>query len=72
MKKVNKNFIQHISDNHGESSEEYLKDAAPLIGKIIIEFNSLEVILNGTICEMINKRTETNRLMQEIVKVGVK
>jgi len=54
MKKIKKNEIpvnQYAYEFATEADKNFLKETAPIIGFIIIKFNSLEGCLNSHICE---------------------
>ena len=60
MKKSDKQFGQYIFDNHDfdGNAEDFMEITAPLIGFIVHSFNSLDGLLNSTICELINDRSD--------------
>lgn len=45
------------------ASEDFLNKTAPLIGYIVHSFNSLEELLNESICNLINERTHSPGLI---------
>lgn len=60
MKQSNKKFGQYFFDNHNFDGtvEDFFEETAPAIGSIVHSFNSLDGLLNSTICELINDRTD--------------
>lgn len=60
MKKSDKEFGQYLFDNHNfkGSIDDFFTDTAPIIGAIVHSFNSLDSLLNSTICGLINDRSD--------------
>ena len=60
MKKVDRQLGQYIFDNPDFKGTpiDFFVETAPLIGFIVHSFNSLDGLLNSTICELINDRTD--------------
>lgn len=56
---------QYILDGLGDTEEsfEYVQDLLPLIGEVILFFNSLESDLDDLICENISDRTDYKGLL---------
>jgi hypothetical protein len=65
MKTKLKNFIQHLYHEieDEEKAEEYLDNALPSIGLIVMYFNSLESSLNSVLCENFTDRTDSTGLI---------
>ncbi len=67
MKRRTKEFIQHLSHDFEEEDEEaaekYLDDALPLIGLVVMYFNSVEKYIDSLICTHINERSDSVGLM---------
>lgn len=65
MKTKYTQFIQHLYHDQGdeEKAEEYLKDAVPLIGAVVVYFNSLEALLDMVLCETFSDRTDSTGLI---------
>lgn len=65
MKSRTKQFIQHLShdiEDEGKA-EEYLDESLPLIGLVVMYFNSLEKSLDSFICEIVSDRTDAPGLI---------
>jgi flavorubredoxin len=65
MKSKKKEFQQHLYhdiDNE-EDVEEYLDSAMPLIGEVVMYFNSLEKSLDSQICETFTFRSDSTGLI---------
>jgi hypothetical protein len=60
MKNKTKQFIQHLSHDieDEDKAEEYLDESLPLIGLVVMYFNSLEKSLDSSICEIISDRSD--------------
>lgn len=60
MKKADRQLGQYIFDNQDfeGTPKDFFEETAPLIGFIVHSFNSLDGLLNSTICELINDRTD--------------
>lgn len=60
MKKKLVQFIQNFGHDieDEEAAEEYIAEALPLIGMVVMSFNSLEKSLDSMICETITDRTD--------------
>lgn len=60
MKSKTKHFIQHLSHDieDEERAEQYLDESLPLIGLVVMYFNSLEKSLDSFICEIISDRSD--------------
>lgn len=58
-------FVQHLSHeiDDEEKAEEYIENAIPFIGLIIMYFNSLESSLDSILCENFTDRTDTTGLI---------
>ena len=65
MKTKLKEFIQHLSHDveDEEKAEEYLDNALPSIGLIVMYFNSLESSLDSVLCENFTDRTDSTGLI---------
>lgn len=65
MKSRTKQFIQHLTHDidDGDRAEEYLDESLPLIGLVVMYFNSLEKSLASLICEVISDRTDAPGLI---------
>lgn len=65
MKSKTKQFIQHLSHDIEDEdiAEEYLDDSLPLIGLVVMYFNSLEKSLDSVICEIISDRSDVPGLI---------
>lgn len=65
MKSKTKQFIQHLSHDieDEDRAEEYLDESVPLIGLVVMYFNSLEKSLDSFICEIISDRTDAPGLI---------
>jgi hypothetical protein len=65
MKNRTKQFIQHLSHDieDEERVEEYLDESLPLIGLVVMYFNSLEKSLDSFICEIISDRSDAPGLI---------
>ena len=65
MKSRTKQFIQHLSHDikDDDKAEKYLNESLPLIGLVVMYFNSLEKSLDSLICEIISDRTDTPGLI---------
>ena len=57
-------FIQHLSHeiDDKKKAEEYIENAIPFIGLIIMYFNSLESSLDSVLCENFTDRTDSTGL----------
>lgn len=60
MKTKTKQFIQHLSHDieDEERAELYPDESLPLIGLVVMYFNSLEKSLDSLICEIISDRSD--------------
>ena len=58
-------FVQHLYHEVGdeEKAEEYLDDALPSIGLIVMHFNSLESSLDSALCESFTDRSDSTGLI---------
>jgi len=58
-------FVQHLSHeiDDEEKAEEYIENAIPFIGLIIMYFNSLESSLDSVLCENFTDRTDSTGLI---------
>ena len=58
-------FIQHLSHeiDDKKKAEEYIENAIPFIGLIIMYFNSLESSLDSVLCENFTDRTDSTGLI---------
>lgn len=65
MKSRTKQFIQHLSHDIEDENkaEEYLDNSLPLIGLVVMYFNSLEKSLDSFICEIISDRSDVPGLI---------
>lgn len=65
MKTKLKDFIQHLYHEieDEEKAEEYLDNALPSIGLIVMYFNSLESSLDSVLCENFTDRTDSTGLI---------
>jgi hypothetical protein len=65
MKTKLKKFIQHLYHevDDEEKAEEYLDNALPSIGLIVLYFNSLESALDSVLCENFTDRTDSTGLI---------
>ncbi|MES1929522.1 hypothetical protein SADO_09709 [Salinisphaera dokdonensis CL-ES53] len=65
MKTKLKNFIQHLYHEveDEEKAEEYIDNALPSIGLIVMYFNSLESWLDSILCENFTDRTDSTGLI---------
>lgn len=65
MKSRAKQFIQHLSHDieDEDKAEEYLDESLPLIGLVVMYFNSLEKSLDSFICEIVSDRTDAPGLI---------
>lgn len=65
MKSRTKQFIQHLSHDieDEDKAEEYLDESLPLIGLVVMYFNSIEKSLDSLICEIISDRTDAPGLI---------
>jgi hypothetical protein len=65
MKTKLREFIQHLSHEveDEEKAEQYLDNALPYIGLIIMYFNSLESTLDSVLCENFTDRTDATGLI---------
>lgn len=65
MKSRTKQFIQHLSHDieDEDKAEEYLDESLPLIGLVVMYFNSLEKSLDSFICEIISDRSDVPGLI---------
>ncbi len=60
MKSRTKQFIQHLSHDIEDEDKvkEYLDESLPLIGLVVMYFNSLEKSLDSFICEIVSDRSD--------------
>ena len=65
MKSKTKDFDQHFHHeiNDEEKAEEYLEQALPLIGKVVMYFNGLESELDSFLCEWFTDSTDSMGLV---------
>jgi hypothetical protein len=65
MKSKTKQFIQHLSHDieDEELSEQYLDESLPLIGLVVMYFNSLEKSLDSFTCQIISDRSDAEGLI---------
>lgn len=65
MKNRTKQFIQHLSHDieDEDKAEEYLEESLPLIGLVVMYFNSLEKSLDSFICEIVSDRSDAPGLI---------
>lgn len=65
MKTKLKDFVQHLYHEveDEDKAEEYIDDALPLIGLIVMYFNSLESWLDSILCENFTDRTDSTGLI---------
>ncbi|MBT9161183.1 MAG: hypothetical protein DDT26_02487 [Dehalococcoidia bacterium] len=65
MKTRTTQFIQNLSHDIEDESlaQEYLDESLPLIGLVIMFFNSLEKLLDSFLCEIISDRTDAPGLI---------
>lgn len=65
MKSRTKQFIQHLSHDieDEDKAEEYLDESLPLVGLVVMYFNSLEKSLDSFICEIISDRSDVPGLI---------
>lgn len=65
MKTRTKQFIQHLSHDieDEDRAEAYLDDSLPLIGLVVMYFNSLEKSLDSFLCEIVCDRTDAPGLI---------
>ncbi len=60
MKKKTKEFVQNIYHDIEEGdADEYLKKSLPLVGSVVMNFNSLEKSLDSFLCETLTDRTDS-------------
>lgn len=61
MKTKTKQFIQNLSHNieDEEKAESYLDESLPLVGLVVMYFNTLEKSLDAFLCEIISDRADT-------------
>ena len=61
MNKKIKHFIQHLNHEVGDEdkAEEFIENALPSIGLIVMYFNSLESTLDSVLCENFTDRTDS-------------
>ena len=60
LKRKVKEFIQHLGHDieDEESAEQYLDKSLPLVGLVVMYFNTLEKSLDSVICEIISDRSD--------------
>lgn len=60
MKNKTKKFIQHLSHDieDADRAQAYLDESLPLIGLVVMCFNSLEKALDSLLCEIISERSD--------------
>jgi len=65
MKNKTKQFIQHLSHDieDEDRAKEYLNESLPLIGLVVMYFNSLEKSLDSFICEIVSDRSDAPGLI---------
>lgn len=65
MKTRTKEFIQHLSHDieDEERAEAYLDESLPLVGLVVMFFNSVEKSLDSFLCEIISDRTDAPGLI---------
>jgi hypothetical protein len=65
MESKTKQFIQHLSHDieDEDKAEEYLDESLPLIGLVVMYFNTLEKTLDSFICEIISDRSDVPGLI---------
>lgn len=65
MKTRTKQFIQNLSHDieDEEKAESYLDESLPLVGLVVMYFNTLEKSLDAFLCEIISDRTEAPGLI---------
>ena len=65
MKTKLKEFIQYLSHEieDEEKAEQYLNNALPFIGLIVMYFNALESSLNSVLCENFTDRSDSTGLI---------
>jgi hypothetical protein len=65
MKTRTMQFIQHLSHDieDEDRAEAYLDDSLPLVGLVVMYFNSLEKSLDSLLCEIVCDRTDAPGLI---------
>ena len=65
MKRKLKEFIQHLYHevDDEDKAEEYIDNAIPSIGLVVMYFNSLESSLDAVLCENFTDRTDSTGLI---------
>lgn len=65
MKSRTRHFIQHLAHDieDEDKAQEYLDESLPLIGLVVMYFNSLEKSLDSFICEIISDRSDVPGLI---------
>lgn len=65
MKKKEISIQQYAfqTTNLSGASEDFLEETAPLIGYIVHSFNTLENLLNESLCNLINERSDAQGLL---------
>jgi hypothetical protein len=65
MKTRTKQFIQNLSHDieDEDRAEAFLEDSLPLVGLVVMFFNSLEKSLDSFLCEIISDRTDAPGLI---------
>lgn len=65
MKIKHTQFLQHLYHEIGdeERAADYIEQAVPLIGRVVVYFNSLEALLDMVLCETFSDRTDATGLI---------
>jgi hypothetical protein len=65
MKSRTKQFIQHLSHEieDEDRAAKYIEESLPLIGLVVMYFNSLEKSLDSFICEIVSDRSDVPGLI---------
>jgi hypothetical protein len=69
MKTKTRQFVQHLSHEieDEDRAAAYLDDSLPLIGLVVMYFNTVEKSLDSSICEIISDRTDAPGLPADII-----
>lgn len=65
LKRKIKEFIQHLGHDieDEEAAEQYLDESLPLVGLVVMYFNTLEKSVDSAICEIISDRSDESGLI---------
>lgn len=60
MKRKIKDFIQHLGHDieDEDAAERYLEESLPLVGLVVMYFNTLEKSVDSVVCEIISDRSD--------------